>query len=260
MPFQFFGSSGAVPSAARDNTALAFYSKDEVVLVDCPGSPYQKMLKASLDPMKVSSLIVTHRHVDHVYGIPSLAHNMGLAGRRATLQVYALPETMKILRGFMDLFPLEEKMPYRIELHEVPAKEGYEVVRARGFRVLSTPVKHGAPSIGLRVEFDAPGEWGVVVYSGDSSPCPSLIALARGADVLIHEATFLHDEAVRAAADGHTTGYQAGEVARQAGVKRLILCHFSASLHGREDELRREAVQSFTGPVELAEELRGYRL
>jgi len=260
MPFQFFGSSGAVPSAARDNTALAFYSKDEVVLVDCPGSPYQKMLKASLDPMKVSSLIVTHRHVDHVYGIPSLAHNMGLAGRRATLQVYALPETMKILRGFMDLFPLEEKMPYRIELHEVPAKEGYEVVRARGFRVLSTPVKHGAPSIGLRVEFDAPGERGVVVYSSDTSPCASLIALARGADVLIHEATFLHDEAARAASDGHTTGYQAGEVARQAGVKRLILCHFSASLHEREDELRREAVQSFGGPVALGEELREYRL
>jgi ribonuclease Z len=125
--------------------------------------------------------------------------------------------------------------------------------------VLSTPVKHGAPNIALRVEFDSPGERGAVVYSSDTSPCPSLIALARRADVLIHEATFLHDEAARAAADGHTTGYQAGEVARQADVKRLILCHFSASLYGREDELRREAVQSFGGSVELAEELREYR-
>jgi ribonuclease Z len=259
MPFQFFGTSGAIPSPDRDNTALAFYSKDEVVLVDCSGSPYQKILKAGLDPMRVTSLIVTHRHVDHVYGIPSLAHNMGLAGRRATVHVYALPETMKVLRGFIGLFPLEEKMPYRIELHEVPAKEGYEVLRAKGFCVLSTPVKHGAPNIALRVEFDSPGERGAVVYSSDTSPCPSLIALARRADVLIHEATFLHAEAARAAADGHTTGYQAGEVARQADVKRLILCHFSASLYGREDELRREAVQSFGGSVELAEELREYR-
>ena len=259
MPFQFFGTSGAIPSPDRDNTALAFYSKDEVVLVDCSGSPYQKILKAGLDPLRVTSLIVTHRHVDHVYGIPSLAHNMGLAGRRATVHVYALPETMKILRGFIGLFPLEEKMPYRIELHEVPAKEGYEVLRAKGFCVLSTPVKHGAPNIALRVEFDSPGKRGAVVYSSDTSPCPSLIALARRADVLIHEATFLHDEAARAAADGHTTGYQAGEVARQADVKRLILCHFSASLYGREDELRREAVQSFGGSVELAEELREYR-
>ncbi|MFI5340258.1 MAG: MBL fold metallo-hydrolase [Candidatus Methylomirabilales bacterium] len=260
MPFQFFGTSGAIPSPDRDNTALAFYSKDEVVLVDCSGSPYQKILKAGLDPMRVTSLIVTHRHVDHVYGIPSLAHTMGLAGRRTTLHVYALAETMKILRGFLDLFPLEEKMPYRIELREVPAKEGHEVLRAQGFKILSTPVKHGAPNIGLRVGFDSPGERGTVVYSSDTSPCPPLIALARGADILIHEATFAHSDAARAASDGHTTGYQAGEVARQAGVKRLFLCHFSADLHARADEIRREATQSYGRQVEIPEELKEYRV
>jgi ribonuclease Z len=260
MPFQFFGTSGAIPSATRDNTALAFYTSDDVVLVDCPGSPYQKILKVGLDPMRVSSLIVTHRHVDHLYGIPSLAHNLGLAGRRATLHVYALPETMRILHGFMDLFPLEEKMPYRIELHEVPPKEGHLVLEAKGFLVRSTPVKHGAPNVGLRVEFNSPRERGVVVYSCDTSPCPSLLALARGADVLIHEATFLHSEAARAASDGHTTGYQAGEVAAQAGVKRLILCHFEARLHDQVDELRREARQTFSGPVEIPEEFREYRI
>jgi ribonuclease Z len=260
MPFQFFGTSGAIPSPERDNTALALYSKDEAVLVDCPGSPYQKILKAGLDPMRMSSLIVTHRHVDHVYGLPSLAHNMGLAGRRTTLHVYALAETMKILRGFLNLFPLEKTMPYRIELHEVPPKEGHEVLRAKGFKILSTPVKHGAPNIGLRVEFDSPGERGTAVYSGDTSPCSSLIALARLADILIHEATFPHSEAARAASDGHTTGYQAGQVAQQAGAKRLLLCHFSADLHGREGELRQEAMQSFGGSVEIPEELKEYRV
>jgi ribonuclease Z len=260
MPFLFFGTAAAVPSPDRDNTALAVYSEDEVVLVDCSGSPYQKLLKAGLDPMRVSSLIVTHRHVDHVYGLPSLAHNLGLAGRRATLHVYALAETMRILRGFMELFPLEAKMPYRIELHEILATEGRESLRAKGFRILSTPVTHGAASIGLRVEWDSANERGVMAYSGDTSPCPALIALARGADVLIHEATFLHDEAARAGADGHTTGYQAGEVARQAGVRRLILCHFGAGLHRRLDELRLEAERAFGGPVEIPEELRAYRV
>ena len=260
MPFQFFGSSGAIPSRDRDNTALAFYSKDEVVLVDCSGSPYQKVLRAGLDPMRVSSLIVTHRHVDHVYGLPSLVHNLGLAGRRAPLHVYALAETMKILRGFLDLFPLEEKTPYRIELHEVPAKEGHEVLRAKGFRVLSTPVKHGPPNIGLRVEFDSPAERGTVVYSSDTSPCPSLFALARGADLLIHEATFMHSDAARAASDGHTTAYQAGEVASRAGAKRLLLCHLGDELHDRIDEVRRQAMQAYAGSVEIPEELREYRV
>lgn len=260
MPFQFFGTSAAVPSHDRDNTALAFYSADEIVLADCSGSPYQKILKAGLDPMRVSSLIITHRHVDHVYGIPSLAHNMGLAGRRAPIRVYALPETMRTIRGFMELFPLEEKMPYQIELHDISGKEGYEVLRGKGFKVLSTPVKHGAASIGLRVDWDSPGERGAVVYSSDTSPCPAVITLARGADILIHEATFLHSEAPLATADGHTTGYQAGEVARQAGVKRLILCHFGAGLYNRMDELRLEAMRAFGGPVEIPDEFREYRL
>ena len=260
MPFQFFGTSGAIPSPARDNTALAFYSPEDVVLVDCSGSPYQKILKAGLDPMKVSSLILTHRHVDHIYGFPSLAHNLELAGRRTALHLYALAETMDIVRGILDLFPLEKDMPYRIERHEIPAKEGHEVVRARGFRIRSTPVKHGAPNVGLRVEFDLPGERGSVTYSSDTSPCGSLLALARGADTLIHEATFLHSEAARAAADGHTTGYQAGEVAAQAGVKRLILCHFSAEIHGQVEDLRREARQAYGGPVELPEEFLEYRV
>ncbi len=167
---------------------------------------------------------------------------------------------MPSLRGFMDLFPLEEKMPYRIELHEIPVKEGHEVLRSKGFRIRSTPVKHGAPNIGLRVEFDSPSERGTVVYSSDTSPCPSLLALARSADILIHEATFLHSDALRAAEDGHTTGYQAGEVARQAGVKRLIPCHFSADLQDRLDELRQEALRAYAGPVELPEEFREYRI
>lgn len=260
MPFQFFGTSGAIPSAARDNTALAFYSPAEVVLVDCSGSPYQKILKAGLDPMQVSSLIITHRHVDHLYGLPSLAHNMGLAGRRETLHVYALAETMPTLQGFMALFPLEAKMPYRVELHEIPHKEGHPVVQAQGFRVLSAPVKHGAPNIGLRVEFDAPAERGTVVYSCDTSPCPALIALARGADILIHETTFLHRDAARAASDGHTTGYQAGEVAAEACVKRLFLCHFEAPLHDHVEELRREARQTYSGPVDIPSEFHEYRV
>jgi ribonuclease Z len=260
MPFQFFGTSGAIPSAVRDNTALAFYSAHEVVLVDCSGSPYQKVLRAGLDPMKVSAVVVTHRHVDHIYGLPSLAHNMGLAGRVAPLHLYAGPETLALLRGLEGVFPLEAKMRYRVEPHEVPAAERHPLLEAAGFRLVSTPVKHGAPNFGLRVEFDLPGERGAVVYSSDTSPCASLVALARGADVLIHEATLLHADAARAEADGHTTARQAGEAARQAGVKRLFLCHFHAALHDRLDAVRCEAEDAFGGPVEIPEELKEYRV
>lgn len=260
MPFQFFGTSGAIPSRTRDNTALAFYSARETVLIDCSGSPYQRIVKAGLDPDSVAALIVTHRHVDHLYGLPSLAHNLGLAGRRKTLHVHANAETMPTLKGFFGLFPLEAKMPYGIEFHDVPPAEGHILLEADGFRVCSTPVRHGAPNIAVRVDWTGPDERGAVVYSSDTSPCPSLLALARGADILIHEATFLDSERARAAADGHTTASQAGEVARQAGAKRLLLCHMAAPLHNQLAAVQREAEQSFGNPVEIAEEFREYRV
>lgn len=259
MPFQFLGTSGAIPTADRDNTALAVSSAADVVLVDCPGSPYQKLLKAGLDPMRVSALIVTHRHVDHLYGLPSLAHNLGLAGRRETLHVHAPAETLEYLHGFLRLFPLEAKMPYRIALHEVPLRAGHEILAAEGFRVRSSPVQHPAATLGLRVDWEGSEERGGLAYSCDTAPCPAVQELARGADALIHEATYLHEAADRANADGHTTAWQAGELAARAGVERLFLCHFHATLAGREAELREEARRAFPGPVEIPEEFRAYR-
>ncbi len=260
MPFQLFGTSGAIPSTTRDNTALAFYSAREIVLIDCSGSPYQRIVKAGLDPGRVSCLVVTHRHVDHLYGVPSLAHNFGLAGRRQTLHVHANAETLPTLKGFFGLFPLEAKMPYRIEFHEIPRVEGHLVWNSDALRVTTTPVQHSAPNVAVRVDWTGPAEKGAVVYSGDTRPCETLIRLANRTDILIHEATFLDAERARAEQDGHTTAFQAGEVARQAEVKRLLLCHLTAPLHDRLAVVQREAEQSFGGPVEIAEEFREYRL
>ena len=87
-------------------------------------------------------------------------------------------------------------------------------------------------------------------------------ALARieRLDPLIGAFQLVRAERARAEQDGHTTAFQAGEVGRQAGVKRLLLCHLTAPLHDRLEAVRREAEQSFGGSVEIAEEFREYRL
>jgi len=77
-----------------------------------------------------------------------------------------------------------------------------------------------------------------IAYSGDTRPARSLVKLARGADLLVHEATLLDELAVRARRDGHSTPSQAAEIARKAGVKRLILTHVSARYRDVQAMLR----------------------
>jgi ribonuclease Z len=84
-----------------------------------------------------------------------------------------------------------------------------------------------------------------VVISGDTRPNAQLGEAACKADLLVHEATFGDEEATRAAETGHSTAREAAELAAQAGVKRLVLTHFSARYSRDTSELVREARERF---------------
>jgi ribonuclease Z len=255
--FVFLGSSGAVPGRDRDTTSILFVADNDAVLVDCGGSPAQKLMLAGTDPRTLSRVVITHIHPDHAYGLPSLVQTLYLLGRTEPLRIACREEHLVPLRSLLDLFGLMGRHGiFPFEWEPVPLREGFAIGAPGGFAITASPNAHGAmPNMALR--FEVPGR-PAVVYSSDTEPCAAVEALARGAHTLIHEATF--SERRPRGIGVHSTAAQAGEIAARAGVTRLILAHIDAGLHGELDAIREEARARFPGEVEIARELVPYEL
>lgn len=238
------GTSNAIPDEKHENTHLAFVGEEHSILVDCVNNPIVRLKQAGLDSGMVSDLILTHFHPDHVSGVPSLLMNAWLMGRERLMNIYGLShaiDRLEALMGFYDWGTWPGFFP--VALYRLPEREKASVLENGEFRVYSSLVCHLIPTIGLRVE--TMGTKKVAVYSCDTEPCESVIRLASGADVLVHEAT--------GAYPGHTSAAQAGEVARAAGVKALYLIHYPVGEFDPEP-LVDQARTTYDGPVALAED------
>lgn len=166
---------------------------------------------------------------------------MALMGRRDALNIYGQQETLEIVQRVLDAFVLEE---YVVPVTWKLIEPGDTIPLDDGWMIRTAPNDHSRPCFAS--SFEHPQHGAAFTYSGDTAPCNSVISLASGCHTLIHEAT------VAVPSYGHTTPQHAGEVARAANVKRLVLVHFSPHLAMDESEAL-DAVRhgGFTGLVEI---------
>jgi ribonuclease Z len=244
------GTSAAVPTTDHALTSVAVEGEGGFLLVDCGDNPVPRMPRAGLAPDHLQGLLLTHFHPDHAAGVPLLLVDLWLLGRQEPLRIFGPQDALDRLLAVMDLFRwgrwegLYPVVPVTIE-----PQTGARVLEEIGLRVSAAPAEHVVPAIGFR--FEALGTGRVAVYSGDTAPCPAFVELARGADWLFHEAT--------GGSPGHSSPAQAGEVARQADAKRLVLIHYPPD-PSRFGGWLAEARAAFGGPVQLGQDFQDFPL
>lgn len=244
----FLGTGRAVPTLSQENTHFAVVGESGAILIDCSGSPYPRLIRAGVDPSTLSALILTHFHPDHASGVPSLLLSLWLTGRRSPLDIYALETAIVAAEQMMTLYEYGSwPGMYPVRYHAIPSVQGAAVLNNEDFDITAAPGKHMIPAIGLRIKEKRTAA--VLVYSSDTEPSAEIEELARGADLLIHEAT---GEGV-----GHSSAAQAAAVAQRAGAKRLVLVHYDREAVSSRSMLR-DARRHFAGHVALARDFRRF--
>lgn len=254
--FAFLGTSAAVASATRENTSIVVQAGDRALLMDCGGGVVHRLRRLGMDPLLLTHVIVTHLHVDHAYGLPSLVRQLDLLGRRAPLAVVCRPEHVEPLQTLLGVFGLWTRPDFfPVALVPIDLEVGAPAPVAGAFVVRTAPNEHGAmPNFAVRIEVGPRA----LVYSSDTRPSEAVVSLARSAGTLVHEATFAESDRPPGRAVIHSSAADAGRVAAAAGAGRLILAHVGAEYHANIGAIADEARRYFAGPVEIAEELRFY--
>ena len=220
------GTGSALSDASRTTTMLAFEGEEGVLLIDCGGDALQRMLAHELDPARLLGVILTHEHPDHIGGLPLLVERLWVAGRRTPLPIWGIEPVLRTAEALLRLFDTSDWPEFagvspQVVAHTTEAP----MLRIGQWTLHANPTRHSLPGIALRLRVgDA-----MVAYSGDTEPTASFVTFARGADLLIHEAT--------GAVVHHSSIEQAASVASASGAKRLVLVHLPNDLEGRSEEL-----------------------
>jgi ribonuclease Z len=243
----FLGTGAALPTAERGNTALAISgpTAGDWLQIDCGGDPYRALLRAKIPADGVRDLLITHAHIDHIGGLPSLIEGLRLGGRHAPLRILALPEVMPIARSLLDLYQYEltlDTWPFAIALETL--EPGHDLMLA-GVTARTARMDHALPSVGVRLELPS----GPVCYSCDTQPTPALPELGRDVSLLITECTFLRGHEAAARHSRHLTAVEAGELAVAAHARALALVHLGVGDGWSIEDARAQAAGIFGGTL-----------
>jgi len=268
-------AGGPRPRTSRASPAQVIIANGSAYVIDCGNGVARQLVAAGVPLPSIRSVFVTHHHSDHNADYGTLLLLAWTAGLSIPVDTWGPPPLTRMTEAFFEMSATDIDARMRddgrpdlrplVRAHEVSS--GGRVVQDRNLTVTAAVVDHPPLAPAFAYRFDASDR--SIVISGDTRRSDALVALARGAQVLVHEA--LLPEAVdRLVADvpnaaalkqsilsHHTTAEDAGRVAQEAGVGTLVLSHLvPAEDPSVSDEVWIEAARRhFRGRVILGRDL-----
>jgi ribonuclease BN (tRNA processing enzyme) len=249
MKVTILGSGTVSLDAERNASGLIVKTNAALILVDMGPGTLLRLAEAGFTANSLDIVIITHFHPDHVSdlvpflfatnyaGWPDRDYPVRIIGPRGLKQLFeklvsAYGKWIVPSDGLVNMDELDPTLPDNV------IYEQYQVA------VKSTPAVHTFPSLSVRIEAEGKS----VTISGDTDYSTGLIDLANGSHTLICECSF--PEGLKK--EGHLIPSEAGDIAEQAGVSRLVLTHFYPPCH--EVDVVGQAADRFSGEIFKAED------
>ncbi len=268
------GSGGSMPSPNRGMPSVAIKELGKVFLFDCGENTQQQLMKAHVSYFKIEAIFLSHLHGDHVLGLPGLLQTMQMMGRKEKLTIVGPKGTKEFVKRAIDLVKFNLEFEVDVRENENYERTGVRVkwfplkhrVECNGYvfeRVMRRASKEKMQKMGLK-----PGRWvaelkqgkevvrngkvirpedilneeevvGKVVIVFDTVKTESIVENAKNADLLVCEGTFVN-ERDKAEKTMHMTIEDAIEVAKEAGVKQLVITHVSNRYGKQLEEIEKK--------------------
>jgi ribonuclease Z len=282
IKIKFLGTGNMIPTKLRNHSAILVSFANENILVDCGENTQRQFKFADISPCKLTRLLITHWHGDHILGIPGLLQTLYMNGYSKTLKVYGPP-------GTKNFFSLVEGLILGIRANvEIREISSGIFVDEKDFFIEALPMKHGIPTNAYTLvlkdrtrldkkklkKFKLPNspilkellEGRNIVFNNrkikakdiiykekgkkisfilDTGMNQNAVEIARDADLLICESTFSSEEKERAEKYEHLTASDAAAIAKKAKAKKLTITHISQRYEHNTKIIEREAKKIF---------------
>lgn len=265
MKITFLGTGSMIPTKERNHISILLRYKDENILIDCGEGTQRQLRFANISSTKITKILITHWHGDHILGLPGIISSMGASQYNKTLEIYGPKNSKKYFQNLMSGFAQQTNI--KLNLKETSSGIFFE---NNDFKLKATELIHGIKCLGYsfiekdkrKINLNYLKKYGLkkhpilkelqkgnsitwkgkkinvdkatiikkgkkITFISDTNLTQSIITLAKDSDLLICESTHLDELKEKTEKYKHLTSKQAAQIAKKTKVKKLVLTHFS---------------------------------